>query len=394
MEKPESEILDKIAAGYSLPAMSPLAMKLIRLASIDDISVDDLSSVIEKDPSLTIRLLRLANSAFFRTGGPITTIGQAIQMVGLNRLRIMALSLSLRDTFPMGRVGALDYEEFWKVSLYQALLAKSIAQRLRTCKPDEAFVGGLILEIGLLIFFDLFIKKDLEVELIHLQPLNTLLQWEEKRYGINHRQVGEATLKYWKFPREIIECQSNYFSEPAASGVPELALVCNMASEFSALICEKSTEWQPLFDKAEGTYRLEHDILADILVAAFDEVREIAVSLKVEMNRKQDLLGLMEKANRALSALSEKMIRINEADSKFALPTLSGLSSHGTPVREAMEAVVHEIRNPLTAIGGFARKLEKTLDPASDEWQYVRVIVEESMKLESALDQLEHQKRD
>ncbi|HTZ17886.1 MAG TPA: HDOD domain-containing protein [Dissulfurispiraceae bacterium] len=393
MKKQEVELLDKITAGYSLPAMSPLAMRLIRLASIDDISIEDLSSVIEKDPSLTIRLLRLANSAFFRTGGPITTIGQAIQMIGLNRLRIMALSLSLRDTFPMGRVGALDYEEFWKISLYQALLAKSLGQRLRTCKPDEAFVGGLILEIGLLIFFDLFVKKDRNVERIRLQPLAPLLKWEEERYGLNHRQVGEATLKYWKFPKEIIECQGHYLVETDPSEVPGLAFVCNMAGVFSAIICEESTEWHPLFEKAEKTYGMDHDMLADILVSALDDVREVAISLKVEMNRKQDILGIMEKANRALSAISERMLQINEADSKFAMPTFSGFSSRGTPAREALQAIVHEVRNPLTAIGGFARKLEKNLDPASEEWEYVRVIVEEATKLETRLDELERKER-
>jgi nitrogen-specific signal transduction histidine kinase len=147
-------------------------------------------------------------------------------------------------------------------------------------------------------------------------------------------------------------------------------------------------EWQPLFNKVDMTYRLDYDVLADILVTTFDEVREIAASLKVEMNRKQDLLGLMEKANRALSVLSERMIQMNEAGSAFALPTFAGLSRKDTPIRETVQAVVHEIRNPLTAIGGFARKLEKTLDPASDEWQYVRVIVEESTKIEFALDEL------
>jgi len=393
MKKQQAEILDKIASGYSLPATSPIAMQLIRLASIDNISVNDLSSLIEKDPSLAVRLLRLANSAFFRTGSPITTISQSIQMIGLNRLRIMALSLSLRDTFPMGRVGALDYEEFWKISLYQALLAKSLAERLRTCNPDEAFVGGLILEIGLLIFFDLYIKKDREVNCIKLQPLMPLLNWEEERYGINHRQIGEATLRYWKFPQPLIDCQSHYLIEPEESIVPELVLVCNMARELSALICEKSMEWQPLFDKAETTYQLDRDVLADILVSTFDEVREFAATLKVGMNKKQDLLGLMEKANRALSVLSERMIQMNEADSKFALPTFAGLGTKDTPVREAVQTVVHEIRNPLTAIGGFARKLEKTLSHASDEWQYVRIIVEESTKLESALDELARKNR-
>jgi len=392
MRDQEAELLDKISAGYSLPAMSPLAMKLIRLASIDNISIDDLASVIEKDPSLTVRLLRLANSAMFMAGGPVTTISQAIQMIGLNRLRIMALSLSLRDTFPMGRVGALDYEEFWKISLYQALLARSLAQRLRTCKPDEAFVGGLILEIGLLIFFDLFVKKDQEVERIRLQPLEELLNWEEERYGINHRQVGEATLRYWKFPEEVIGCQKHYLLKTGPD-VPKLAFVCNIAGIFSAIICEESTQWHPVFDKAEKIYGLDHDMLTDILVSTLDDVREVAASLKVEMNRKQDLLGIMEKANNALSAISERMIQISEGDAKFAMPTFSGLSSRGTPVREALQAVVHEVRNPLTAIGGFAKKLEKNLNPASEEWEFVHVIVEEATKLESKLDEMERRDR-
>ena len=388
MREPGQTIIDKISSGYALPALSPVAMRLVKLASDENIAVKDLSDVIEKDPSLVIRLLRLANSAFFRAGGPITTIGQAIQMVGLNRLRVMALSLSLRDTFPMGKVGALDYEEFWKASLYRALLAKSLAQRLRTCKPDEAFVAGLILEIGFLIFFDLLVKDKVSVDHLQMQPLKSLLQWEEENYGLNHRRVGEAALRYWKFPQKIIDCQRCYYIEPGVADTSELTLVCDMARQFSELICEKSVEWQPLFSDAEARYGLDYDVLTDIIVSAFDEVQEISESFRLEMSRKQDLMGLMEKANRALSELSERMIQINESDSRFALPTFAGLSSKDTPVNEALQAVVHEIRNPLTVIGGFARKLEKTLNPASDEWQYVCVIVEESTKLESALDKL------
>lgn len=390
MEGAASKILDRIAGGYSLPSLSPVAMRLVKLASEENISVNELAAVIEKDPSLTVRLLRLANSAFFRTGGPITTISQAIQMVGFNRLRIMALSLSLKDTFPMRRVGPLDYEMFWRSSLYQALLAKALAQRLRTCKPDEAFVAGLVLEIGLLIFFDIFIKGKGEAENIQMHPIKTLLQWEREHYGVDHRRVGEAALKYWNFPREIVDCQRFHYVVPETPDIPELALVCDMAREFSELICEKSMDWQSAFGMAEGTYHLDRDILADILVSAFDEVQEIAESLKVEMDRQHDILELVEKANRALSALSEKIIQVNEADSRFVLPTFAGLSSQDSAARKALQAVAHEIRNPLVTIGGFARKLERTLNPASNEWQYVRIIVEESARLESALDELAH----
>jgi HD-like signal output (HDOD) protein len=384
----EQEILDKISSGYSLPALSPVAMKLVRLASVENITIDDLSEVIEKDPSLTVRLLRLANSAFFRTGGLVTTISQAINIMGLTRLRIMALSLSLRDTFPLGRVGPLDYEEFWKVSLYQALIAKSLAQRLRTCKPDEAFIGGLILEIGLLIFFDLLIKGKKEVPRIHLQPLKPLLQWQEEHFGINHRQVGEAVLKYWGFPDNIIDCQRHNDIGLDTRKVSELAFVCDMSREFSALIRQKSAEWQSSFSKAEGIYRLEYDLFSDILISAFEEVQEIAASFKVEMNKKQDMLALMEKANTALGALSERVMQLSDAGGGNTLPTFPGSGREKMSVGNAMQGVVHEIRNPLTAIGGFARKLEKTLNPASEEWQYVRIIVDESSRLEAAIDAL------
>lgn len=390
MEDYETDILDRIAKGYSLPALSPVAMRLVELASDENISVSDLSDLIEKDASLTIRLIRLANSAFFRTGGSINSISQAIHIVGFNRLRVMALSLSLKDTFPMRSGGPLDYEMFWKSSLYNALLAKALAQRLKTCQPDEAFVAGLVLEIGLLIFYDLFVKDKVLHDDIKMHPLNMLLQWEREHYGATHRQVGEAALKYWNFPREIVDCQRFYHIEPEAANIPELALVCDMGREFAELICEKSMDWQSSLIMAESTYHLKRDILADILVSTFEEVQETAESLKVEVNRLHDLLELVEKANRALSSISEKMIQINEADSRFALPTFAGLSARDSGAKKALQAVAHEIRNPLVTIGGFARKLERTLNPSSNEWQYVRIIVEESARLESALDDLAH----
>jgi signal transduction histidine kinase len=300
----------------------------------------------------------------------------------------MALSLSLRDTFPLGRVGPLDYEEFWKISLYQALIAKSLADRLKTCKPDEAFIGGLILEIGLVIFFDLLIKGKKETPNIHLQPLGPLLKWQEENFGINHRQIGEAVLRYWGFPENIIECQKYCNIGTDTVKVPELAFICDMAREFSALIRQKSMDWQMSFSRAEGIYHLEYDVLSDILISVFEEVQEIAASFKVEMNRKQDMLALMEKANVALSSLFERVTRLNDIRTKSELPPFISSGKREMSVGEALQVVVHEIRNPLTAIGGFARKLEKKLDPGTEEWQYVRIIVEEAIRLESAIDEL------
>jgi nitrogen-specific signal transduction histidine kinase len=166
-----------------------------------------------------------------------------------------------------------------------------------------------------------------------------------------------------------------------------------MSREFSALIRQKSMEWQTSFSKAENTFQLEHDMLSDILVSVFEDVQEIAASFKVEMSKKQDIIALIEKANAALSTLSEKMIMINEAKAANKLPSFALLDKKDLSVHDAMQVVVHELRNPLTAIGGFAKKLERTLNPMSDEWQYAKVIVEEAARLEVAIDELTGRKK-
>src|SRR5271157_288522 len=238
MNRTNNSILKKIGEGYCLPVLSPIALRLRELASSETSSVDDLASLIAKDPSLAARLLRLANSAFFGIAGQITTIESAVMRMGFMRLRDMALSISLRDTFPMGKVGPMDYEAFWRSSLYRAIIARSLARTTKTCNPDEAFVAGLTLEIGLLIFFDLFIKGKMD-SMPGTYPFETLLAWEQKHFGVTHREIGHQALRYWNFPEVILECQESCLNEKRQNRVPPLALLCDATRRFSYLISEK-----------------------------------------------------------------------------------------------------------------------------------------------------------
>ena len=212
-------VLQQIKEGYILPLFSPVAIRLIELASSDTSSLDDLADLMEKDPSLTVRTLGLANAAFFRNAEPITTIKNAVMKIGFNKIRIMALTISLRDTFPMGKVGPMDYEEFWRASLYRAIIAKGLARTSGNCHPEEAFVAGLTLEIGLLIIFDLFIKGKTDY-MPEPYPLESLLIWEKKQFGVDHREIGELALRYWKFPENILECQKIHLNEEHQANLP------------------------------------------------------------------------------------------------------------------------------------------------------------------------------
>ena len=135
--------------------------------------------IIEQDPSLTVRLLNLSNSALFGTGSPIATLSRAVMKLGHNQIKLMALSISLRDAFPMGKVDQFDYELFWRVSLYRGLIAKSLAQQSKAANPEEAFLCGLTMEIGLPILFDLCIRGRNNQFNLDLEPLEELLEKEK-----------------------------------------------------------------------------------------------------------------------------------------------------------------------------------------------------------------------
>lgn len=167
----ENLLLHRLESGYCLPPLSPVAARLIDLASEDSCSIHELARLIEQDPSLAVSLLKLANSAFYGNLQSVSTLPQAILRIGFKQLRVMALSLSLREALPVEKRGPFDYEGFWRISLYQALLARTLSQQVKTCDPEEAFVAALILEIGVLLLRALFLKREKKISLTTGFPL-------------------------------------------------------------------------------------------------------------------------------------------------------------------------------------------------------------------------------
>jgi len=384
-------ILERLKGGYSLPVLSSVAVKLVELASDETCSANNLVELIEKDPSLAVRLMKLANSAFFQTRIPAKTLKQAITRLGFQRLRILGLSLSLRDTFPMGKVGPMDYEKFWRVSLYRALMAQSLAKHFKDPDPGEAFVAGLVMEIGLLIYFDLMLKKKKGGVEIELEPtLEELLVWEKENHGINHREIGEAALRFWKFPENIISCQST-ISDATES---PLKKVCKLSRDYSKFLFNRSIGFTEVIEESEKDFGINQEVINDILLTTFDQVQDIAEAFKLDVNRETDLLALMEKANHELSKISEKMLDSNPPAQR---EVLSNIEEHqekgdgGAPFPSTLQSMAYQVQNPLAAVSGFAKKLVASEDSDSQGKQYAQVILQEVLRLENALAEISPQ---
>jgi len=364
-----------------LPSLSPIVARLIELAANEESSLGQMAALIAKDPSLTTRVLKLANSAFFRSVYPVGTVLQAVARIGVHHTRLLALSVSVKDAFSLKQHGGpIDYGRFWRLSLYQGLLARWLAQHLKTGDTEEAFTAGFTLEIGLLA---LVRAHDTGIRLE--RPVASLLDLEVEQYGIHHRQIGEALLTAWGFPERIVACQRSFALRDDTAPPSDLARICALAGELSAFICGQTEHLHEVCAAAETAFGLGKWNVIEAVGTALEQVNEIAEALDVNIDGTKDALDLMEKANQALAKLAGSPLDRPSSRSLPSLETLPEEAETSETVKVTLEAVAHEIRNPVTVVGGFVRRLAKSIDPTSRQGTYVRVIMTETDRLEQVL---------
>jgi HD-like signal output (HDOD) protein/nitrogen-specific signal transduction histidine kinase len=399
MEKIDrSRILQKIANSEYLPSPSPLITQLLDIAANDLASVQDLAGIIEQDPGLTTRLLKLVNTAFYAHRREVSSISQAIVILGSKKLRMMALSMSLRGAFPLGRVDGMDYEAFWKNSLYRALIAQGLghsAPALRQLADGEVFTAGLILEIGMLMLFHFCpegLRKDFPGGHI---PLEQLVAWEEHHLGINHREVGRIVLKRWHFPDAFVESQQYFGADVWRQDRSLFCKALEFARVCAHLCCGARSDFEYIRETAPQ-FGLEMDRVNEVLCATFAKVEEIADQLRLRVSSSEDILEVMEKANQALGRINgsletnlEKILGLMAAETQTGPQYPNGIfQERKRALENVLDAVAHEIRNPLMAIGGFAQRLAKNVEGSSNLQQYAAIIAQESARLEHVFNEV------
>ena len=194
-------------------------------------------------------------------------------------------------------------------------------------------------------------------------------------------------LKYWKFPESIVGCQRVRRHEEQVE-LAGISRICSIAHDLSALICQPDADFRSIFHAAVMHLGVAQDIINEAVITTLREVNEIADTLRLEVESEKDTFLLLEKARDTLGRLSEQILHNMETEELPSLEALRSREGHEETVAYTLEAVAHEIRNPLTAVGGFARRLARTMDPSSDNWRYVEAILQEAKKLEQSLNEI------
>jgi diguanylate cyclase (GGDEF)-like protein len=145
--------LEDLPLGENLPSLPAVALEVLQVAQDDSADVDDLTRVLARDPALSAKVLQMANSPLFsRGGGSITSLQRAAGLLGFRAVKVIALGFSLASELPMrGSHGGFDLTVYWHRSLVNAVVARSLAQATGSRLAEEAFLAGLLADIGKLV---------------------------------------------------------------------------------------------------------------------------------------------------------------------------------------------------------------------------------------------------
>lgn len=193
----------------NLPAIPIAAQQILAALEKDTISMPALAKIIDTDPSLTSRIIGVANSAYFGSKQPIYTVQDAVtRVLGTNSVFSIALSVVLAGPFKANKCPGFHVELYWAQAIKTAILAQRIATRLPTTIPgmtEKSYLCGLLHNIGLLVLAHTYPEKVGQVVTIEgMEPKRDIYAIEERLIGIDRRQAGAILAKKWHIPEEVI----------------------------------------------------------------------------------------------------------------------------------------------------------------------------------------------
>jgi len=199
-----------------LPSLPSIIARLLKVVNSPDTSAEDAAELIEKDPALTSKMIRLANSAFYGIPRSISSVSSAVVILGFNTIRSLVLSASVMKLFTSTK-HAFDKDRFWKHSIVTAMAAKAIVRHFMSVKmmdPESAFCAGILHDIGKLIFNE-YAHEDYKAACELARSGNmSLLDAENQALGTNHAAIGKILADKWALPLDL-EYSLVYHHDPS-----------------------------------------------------------------------------------------------------------------------------------------------------------------------------------
>lgn len=212
-------VQDLLKEATRLPTLPSVAFQVMRLASDPKSAAEDLAKIIEADPSLAARVLRIANSAYYGLSKRLDSVKQAVVVLGFNTVRSLAVSAAVMDKFePAG--ADFDWPAFWQHSFAVGVGGRVIGRRLHNdrAREEQFFVAGLLHDVGKVVLGQYFPAEFNGVVQKMRESGCSFYEAERSLGGLTHAEIGGFLGAQWNLPDGLVRAIRHHHTPTAAEG--------------------------------------------------------------------------------------------------------------------------------------------------------------------------------
>jgi len=336
----ERKLLDRIRECPTLPSLPAVALRVLELTERPDFDLADVGRVISKDPALSSKILRTVNSSFYGNGHTVSTISQALVLLGSQAVRTLVIGFSLGGGIVQTKTTAFDRASYWRRCIYAATAAKTVCERLQLAQQEACFLAGLLMDIGMLAL-DQVLGEEYGAVTGRAPSHGDFPSMEMQCLGLTHATASGFLARMWKFPLALQVPMENHHQpqEVKESALRKLTDIVALAGRCADVFADKSPMWA-----LADTRRLALELLQmdepgcdQLLKLVGERTRELAPLFEVRIDPNTNYETVIRQANEKLLQVSRdggeeqrqherrRTPRIKKETDVFILPCLGGV---------------------------------------------------------------------
>lgn len=262
-----------------LVSLPDIAIQINALVEDLHSTAGDIATVISTDPSLTARLLRVANSPFFGLSTRVATVDRAVTVVGAKPIRDLVIATCAVRSFKGIPNTLVSMDDFWYHSLYCAIIARLLGRNRKLPHADSLFVAGLLHDIGQLVIFNRKPEAAREIMRLSMEDPHDMdiNQAEKEVLGFDHADVGGLLLHNWHLPPLLEECVALHHRPADAKTFPTEVAIVHIANVIATLAEINSTHLEDVPAIEPGAWKqagIREEMLEPVMREAQRQFRD------------------------------------------------------------------------------------------------------------------------
>lgn len=271
--KRQQRDLQSVIGDQELPAFPTLISDALRKISEPEFDLNLIADLLVRDPGATMRLLGMVNSAALSRGRPVTSVHQAVVILGRNQLESLLISLAVKGALPSPTVAGFDGRRFWMTAARRAAIAGQLATQVDPSRRSENFTAALLQDMALPVLAQRADGYSATLQDWH-ESQTDLASLERSSHGWDHGEVGSLMATSWQFPAELVRFLDDHHSSPE----PVDTL---LPAKLVAPIRESDSSGdEQLIETASAAYSIPTDQLVELVNAADEEANQLARLLR------------------------------------------------------------------------------------------------------------------